>query len=62
MIVPVQRPPQSIVSRLAAGREILCDIGCGNRLVGVSHECDYPTRVERLPRLTRSRVDDTKAR
>jgi iron complex transport system substrate-binding protein len=31
--------------------------GAGDALVGVTHECDYPTGVERLPRLTSSKID-----
>ena len=31
--------------------------GAGDALVGVTHECDHPPGVERLPKLTRSRVD-----
>jgi iron complex transport system substrate-binding protein len=30
--------------------------GAGDALVGVTHECDYPTDVERLPRLTSSEI------
>lgn len=31
--------------------------GAGDALVGVTHECDHPTGVEKLPNLTRSRLD-----
>ena len=31
--------------------------GAAETLVGVTHECDYPPGVERLPRLTSSRID-----
>jgi iron complex transport system substrate-binding protein len=31
--------------------------GAGDALVGVTHECDYPPGVERLPRLTSSEID-----
>jgi len=30
--------------------------GAGDALVGVTHECDYPTGVERLPKLTSSEI------
>jgi iron complex transport system substrate-binding protein len=30
--------------------------GAGDALVGVTHECDYPPGVEKLPKLTRSRL------
>jgi iron complex transport system substrate-binding protein len=31
--------------------------GAGEALVGVTHECDYPPGVERLPRLTSSEIE-----
>ena len=31
--------------------------GAGDALVGVTHECDYPPGVERLPKLTSSEID-----
>src|ERR671916_632003 len=31
--------------------------GAGDALVGVTHECDYPPGVERLPRLTSSEIE-----
>jgi iron complex transport system substrate-binding protein len=31
--------------------------GAGDALVGVTHECDYPKGVERLPKLTSSKID-----
>lgn len=43
-----------IVSLLPSATEIVCAIGLGDRLVGVSHECDHPPGVRSLPRLTRS--------
>jgi iron complex transport system substrate-binding protein len=36
---------------------MICAIGLGDALVGVSHECNWPPTVARLPRLTRSRVE-----
>ncbi|RJP30289.1 MAG: cobalamin-binding protein [Phycisphaerales bacterium] len=46
-----------IASTLASGTEILFALGLGERVVAVSHECDYPPAVNALPRITRSRVD-----
>jgi iron complex transport system substrate-binding protein len=46
-----------IVSLLPSATEIVCALGAGERLVGVSHECDFPEAVRRLPSLTRSRID-----
>jgi iron complex transport system substrate-binding protein len=38
-----------IVSLLASSTEIVCALGLGDRLVGRSHECDFPEWVKRLP-------------
>lgn len=43
-----------IVSLLPAATEIVHAVGLGDRLVGVSHECDHPAVVRDLPRVTRS--------
>lgn len=42
-----------IVSFLPAATEIACAIGAGDDLVGRSHECDYPPRVQALPVVSR---------
>jgi len=47
-----------IVSLLPSATEIVCAVGLGDRLVGVSHECDHPPRVRGLPTLTRSLLGD----
>ena len=49
--------PRRIVSLISSATEILFLIGAGRRVVGVSHECDFPSEVAVLPRLTRSLVD-----
>ena len=46
-----------IVSLLPAATEIVASLGAGAWLVGVSHECDYPTGVTTLPRVTRNALD-----
>ncbi len=46
-----------IVSLLPAATEIVAALGLGDQLVGVSHECDFPADVARLPRLTASLLD-----
>ncbi len=51
MLVPTQR----IVSLLPSATEIVCALGLEERLVGISHSCDYPSRVTDRPRLTRPR-------
>ena len=49
--------PQRIVSLLPSSTEILCALGLRERLVGVSHECDYPANVIGLPTLTEPKLD-----
>src|SRR5256886_16577761 len=46
-----------VISLLPAATEIVAALGAGGRLVGVTHECDYPPDVRSLPRVTRSRLD-----
>jgi iron complex transport system substrate-binding protein len=41
-----------IVSLLPSATEIVCALGLGDRLVGVTHECDYPDFVRALPKVT----------
>jgi len=46
-----------VVSLLPAATEIVPALGAVGRLVGVSHECDFPLEVRSLPRVTRTRLD-----
>ena len=46
-----------IVSLLPSSTEIVCALGLRERLVGVSHECDYPADVAGLPTLTEPKLD-----
>jgi iron complex transport system substrate-binding protein len=46
-----------VVSLLPAATEIVAALGALPRLVGVSHECDYPPETQALPRVTRTRLD-----
>jgi iron complex transport system substrate-binding protein len=46
-----------VVSLLPSATEILCALGARDRLVGRSHECDFPPGVETLPVLTSPKVD-----
>lgn len=50
------RPPR-VVSLLPAATEMVCALGAGPWLVGVSHECDHPPEVRDLPRVTRTTLD-----
>ena len=45
-----------VVSLLPSATELVCALGCEELLVGVSHECDFPPAVTRLPVLTASRA------
>ena len=47
-----RRRDGSVVSLIASATEIVCALGCRDRLVGRSHECDYPADVLGLPALT----------
>ena len=46
-----------VVSLLPAATEMVAALGAVGRLVGVSHECDFPPEVRSLPRVTRTRID-----
>ncbi|NBV21329.1 MAG: cobalamin-binding protein [Proteobacteria bacterium] len=45
-----------IISLLPSATEIVCALGCGDRLVGRSHECDFPVEVTSLPVCTESKL------
>jgi iron complex transport system substrate-binding protein len=45
-----------ICSLLPSATEILFALGCGDLLVAVTHECDYPAGACRLPKVTRSNI------
>lgn len=46
-----------VVALFPAATEIVAALGAWERLVGVTHECDYPTLARALPRVTSGRVD-----
>ena len=46
-----------ILSLIASATEILCALGFRERLVGRSHECDFPPDVRALPQATLPRFD-----
>jgi iron complex transport system substrate-binding protein len=46
-----------VVSLFAGATELVCALGAGDRLVGRSHECDYPSWVTRLPAVSRPTFD-----
>ncbi len=49
--------PQRIASLLASATEILYCVGAGQRVVAVSHECDWPADAAHKPRVTRTKID-----
>jgi iron complex transport system substrate-binding protein len=45
-----------ICSLLPSATEIVFALGEGNSLVGVTHECDYPSETSQIPKVTRSNI------
>ncbi len=60
-IAPPPSPPGGrrlrIVSLLSSATEIVYELGLGDRLTAISHECDWPPEALRLPRVSRVRFD-----
>jgi iron complex transport system substrate-binding protein len=48
---------ERVVSLIPSGTEIVCALGLRERLVGVSHECDFPADVSALPAVCEPKVD-----
>ena len=46
-----------IVSFLPSATEILYEIGAGSRIIGVTHECNYPKEAKSKPRVINSSFD-----
>ncbi len=55
--MPTDKPTQRIASLISAATEMLFALGLADRVVAVSHECDWPPEVATLSRVTSSRVD-----
>jgi iron complex transport system substrate-binding protein len=45
-----------IVSLVPAGTEIVAALGAVDELVAVTHDCDHPEAIRRLPRVTKSTI------
>lgn len=46
-----------IASLVPAATEVLFELGLGDRVVGVTHECDWPPEAAGLPAVTASRLE-----
>ncbi|MEQ8194989.1 MAG: cobalamin-binding protein [Rhodospirillales bacterium] len=46
-----------VVSLIPSATEIVAALGCGDWIVGRSHECDHPAGIEALPVCTAPRLD-----
>jgi iron complex transport system substrate-binding protein len=49
--------PNRIVSFLPSATEILYELGVGDQIVGVTHECNYPEQAKAKPRVIHSSFD-----
>jgi iron complex transport system substrate-binding protein len=49
--------PNRIASFLPSATEILYELGVGDKLVGVTHECNYPEQAKSKPRVIHSSFD-----
>src|SRR5574339_1043090 len=48
---------KKIISFLPSATEILCAIGSGSQIVGVTHECNYPEGATSKPKVINSSFD-----
>ena len=46
----------NIATLLPSATEIVCALGLEKKLVGISHECDFPASIAGLPKLTSSSI------
>lgn len=50
-----------IVSLVPSASEILCDLGLERYLVGISHECNFPSSLQNIQTITSSNIDSSEA-
>ena len=48
-----------IVSLVPSASEILCDLGLERYLVGISHECNFPSSLQSIQTVTSSNIDSS---
>ena len=48
---------ERIVSFLPSATELIFELGCGDKLYGVTHECEYPNEAKLKPRIIESVFD-----
>ena len=46
-----------IISLISSATEIVNSLQCMNSLVGISHECDFPKSIKKLPVCSEPRFD-----
>jgi iron complex transport system substrate-binding protein len=56
-----QLAPLQLVSLLPSATEIIACLGLADRLVGISHECDYPPEIKDRKICTSARLSTTKS-
>lgn len=49
--------PTRTISLLPGATETIAALGAADRLVGISHECDWPAAIRHLPRVTTTPID-----
>ena len=49
-----------IVSFLPSATETLYELGAGNQIVGVTHECKYPSQARKKPQVIRPSFDPSR--
>jgi iron complex transport system substrate-binding protein len=52
----MQENEMKIASLLPSTTEIICALGLEKNLIGITHECDFPTTITGRPHLTASRI------